>query len=119
VTTTTVSLAQPSGQSRRLSRTSIAGWAWSGSLIALLAFLVLYPLSMPLYGTLSGANPVVDGFHLSAVSLGHFTAVLANPNVHFALANTFMVCSGGRRWRWPSASPSPGSWRAPTRRGKG
>jgi iron(III) transport system permease protein len=95
VTTTTVALAEPRGQSRRLSRTSIAGWAWSGSLIALLAFLVLYPLSMLLYGALSGANPVVDGFHLSALSLDNFTAVLANPNVHFALANTFMACTGG------------------------
>src|SRR5256885_11248623 len=73
----------------------ISGWLWSGLLLALLAFLVLYPTFMLLYGALSGTNPVVDGFSLSAVSLDNFIEVLANPNVHFALINTLLVCSGG------------------------
>ena len=36
-------------------------WAWSGFLIAVLAFLVLYPTSMLLIGALTTTNPVVEG----------------------------------------------------------
>src|SRR5260370_13440013 len=50
---------------------------------------------MLLYGALSGTNPVVDGFHLSALSLDNFSAVLANGNVQVALLNTLVACSGG------------------------
>src|SRR5260370_13777254 len=50
---------------------------------------------MLLYGALSGTNPVVDGFHLSALSLDNFSSVLANGNVQAALLNTLVACSGG------------------------
>ena len=50
---------------------------------------------MLLYGALSGTNPVVDGIHLSALSLDNFTTVLANENVHAALLNTLIACTGG------------------------
>jgi len=70
-------------------------WAWSGALLLLLTFLVLYPIGMLLYGALTGANPVVDGFHPSDVSLATFAAVLVNENVHLALINTFIACTGG------------------------
>ncbi len=71
------------------------GWLWSGSLLILLTFLVLYPIAMLLYGALTGANPVVDGFHPSDISLTTFAAVLANDNVHVALINSFVACTGG------------------------
>ena len=76
-------------------RHRIAGFLWSGLLLAVLAFLVLYPIAMLLFGALTGANPVVDGFHAGDVSIGNFTAVLANPNVHVALLNAFIACTGG------------------------
>ncbi|HKW52280.1 MAG TPA: iron ABC transporter permease [Stellaceae bacterium] len=82
-------------EARRAGRGRLGGWLWSGLLVALLAFLVLYPIAMLLYGALSGTNPVVDGFHLSALSLDNFTAVLANENVHVALLNTMVACAGG------------------------
>ena len=37
-------------------------------------------VAMLLYGALTGANPVVDGFHPFDVSISNFTAVLANEN---------------------------------------
>src|SRR5690348_8612041 len=80
---------------RRAGRGRLGGWLWSGLLVALLAFLVLYPIAMLLYGALSGTNPVVDGFHLSTLSLDNFTAVLGNENVHAALVNTLVACAGG------------------------
>lgn len=91
----THALREADRQVRRAGRGQLGGWLWSGLLVALLAFLVLYPIAMLLYGALSGANPVVDGFHLSALSLGNFTAVLANENVHAALFNTLVACTGG------------------------
>src|SRR5260370_637693 len=90
-----LALAETIRPARRLVSFRLAGWLWSGLLLTLLAFLVLYPTFMLLYGALSGTNPVVDGFSLSAVSLDNFIEVLANPNVHFALVNTLVVCGGG------------------------
>src|SRR6266516_5033323 len=92
---TSFALADSARPARRLVSFRVAGWLWSGLLLALLAFLVLYPTFMLLYGALSGTNPVVDGFDPSAISLDNFIEVLANPNVHFALVNTLLVCGGG------------------------
>jgi iron(III) transport system permease protein len=64
-------------------------------LLAILAFLVLYPIFMLLFGALTGVNPVVDGLHPGEISIDNFTAVLANPNVHSALLNSFVACTGG------------------------
>jgi len=83
---------------RRAARSAgprLVGWLWSGLLLALLAFLVLYPVFMLLFGAVTGVNPVVDGFHPADVSFNNFTAVLANPNVHLALLNSFVACTGG------------------------
>jgi iron(III) transport system permease protein len=73
----------------------VGGWLWSGGLLALLGFLVLYPVAMLLLGALTNTNPVVDGFGVFDLSLGNFIAVLGNPNVHFALANSLIACAGG------------------------
>jgi iron(III) transport system permease protein len=71
------------------------GWLWSAGLLVILTFLVLYPVAMLLLGALTNTNPVVDGFGVFNISLTNFAAVLANPNVHAALANSLIACGGG------------------------
>jgi iron(III) transport system permease protein len=71
------------------------GWLWSAALLVLLAFLVIYPVTMLLLGALTNTNPVVDGFGVYDISLKNFITVLGNPNVHFALANSLIACGGG------------------------
>src|SRR3981081_4613527 len=68
---------------------------WVGSLLAILGFLVVYPVLMLLLGALTDTNPVVDGFSLRHLSITNFLTVLANPNVAEALFNTLVACSGG------------------------
>src|ERR1700754_3119725 len=72
---------------------------WAGSwvvlLLAILCFLVIYPLLTLLLGALTDTNPVVDRFSLSHLSVTNFLTVLANPNVAEALANTMIACGGG------------------------
>ena len=70
-------------------------WLWSGSLIAALTFLVLYPTAMLLIGAFTTTNPVVEGYHLSDLSLTSFASVIANENVYRALANSMLACGGG------------------------
>ena len=70
-------------------------WAWSGLLLAILAFLVLYPTSMLLIGALTTTNPVVEGYRFADMSIGNFLTVAANPNVASALANSLIACGGG------------------------
>src|SRR4051812_40221187 len=50
---------------------------------------------MLLLGALTNTNPVVDGFAAFDLSLKNFIVVLANPNVHLALANSLIACGGG------------------------
>jgi iron(III) transport system permease protein len=45
--------------------------------------------------SLTNTNPVVDGFGVLNLSLHSFFVVLANPNVHEALANSLIACTGG------------------------
>ena len=73
----------------------LAAPLWVGALLLLLAFLVLYPLLMLVFGALSDSNPVVDGFGKFRPSLEHFLAVLANENVHLAFFNAIAACGGG------------------------
>ena len=73
-------------------------WAapvWVTALLLLLAFLVLYPLTMLVFGALSDSNPIVDGFGKFKPSLEHFGAVLVNENVHLAFYNALAACGGG------------------------
>lgn len=69
--------------------------AWSGLLLAILAFLVLYPVSMLVIGALTTTNPVVEGYRLSDISVGNFLTVATNPNVAAALGNSLIACGGG------------------------
>ena len=68
---------------------------WSGFLIAVLGFLVLYPTAMLLVGALTTTNPVVDGYHFADLSIVNFLKVATNPNVGNALANSLIACGGG------------------------
>ncbi|MBM3648769.1 MAG: hypothetical protein FJX11_13350, partial [Alphaproteobacteria bacterium] len=50
----------------------LAAPLWVGALLIVLAFLVIYPLSMLVFGALSDSNPVVDGFGNFKPSIKHF-----------------------------------------------
>jgi iron(III) transport system permease protein len=68
---------------------------WVALLLAILAFLVVYPVLMLLLGALTDTNPVIDGFGVFRLGIANFTTVLSNPNVGEALLNTLIACGGG------------------------
>jgi iron(III) transport system permease protein len=70
-------------------------WIWSGLLLAILAFLVLYPTAMLLIGAMTTTNPVVEGYRFADMSISNFLAVAENPNVAASLANSMIACGGG------------------------
>jgi iron(III) transport system permease protein len=76
-------------------RSGAAACLWVALLLAILAFLVIYPVLTLLLGALTDTNPVVDGLSLKHLSIANFLSVLANPNVAEALSNTLIVCGGG------------------------
>jgi iron(III) transport system permease protein len=77
-----------------ISRRAASG-LWVVLLLAILAFLVVYPVLMLLLGALTDTNPVIDGFAVFRLSIANFTTVLSNPNVGEALINTLIACGGG------------------------
>jgi iron(III) transport system permease protein len=77
-----------------LRRRAAAG-VWVALLLAILAFLVIYPVLMLLLGALTDTNPVIDGFGVFRLSIANFVTVLSNPNVGEALVNTLIACGGG------------------------
>jgi iron(III) transport system permease protein len=96
VTAEAAAFAAPVTKAERAARLRVvAGWLWSGALLAVLTFLVLYPVAMLLLGALTNTNPVVDGFGVFDLSLDNFVSVLGNANVHHALANSLIACTGG------------------------
>src|SRR5881398_3359368 len=76
-------------------RRRVMAGSWVGLLLAILGFLVIYPLLTLLLGALTDTNPVVEGFSLAHLSPANFLTVLSNPNVAEALANTLIACGGG------------------------
>jgi iron(III) transport system permease protein len=76
-------------------RRHAASALWVALLLAILGFLVVYPVLMLLLGALTDTNPVIDGFGVFRLSIANFTAVLSNPNVGEALLNTLIACGGG------------------------
>src|SRR5262245_20056418 len=73
----------------------VIGSVWAAVLLAILAFLVIYPVLTLLLGALTDTNPVVEGLNLRNLSVGNFLTVLSNPNVAEALFNTLIACGGG------------------------
>jgi iron(III) transport system permease protein len=76
-------------------RSGVAAPLWVAFLLAILAFLVIYPVLMLLLGALTDTDPVVDGLSLKHLSIANFLSVLVNPNVAEALLNTLLACGGG------------------------
>ena len=68
--------SSPAAVSAAGGNTRSLRWLWSGALLVLLAFLVIYPVAMLLIGAFTTHNPVVDGVSLDDFSVGNFTAVL-------------------------------------------
>ncbi len=96
MTVETAAFAAPAAKVERTAQLRVlAGWLWSAALLVVLAFLVLYPVTMLLLGALTNTNPVVDGFGVFDLSLANFVSVLGNPNVHHALGNSLIACTGG------------------------
>src|SRR6202158_1123815 len=77
-----------------MHRRVLAG-LWVALLLAILSFLVIYPLLTLLLGALTDTNPVIEGFGLRHLSITNFITVLGNPNVGEALFNTLVACGGG------------------------
>ena len=73
----------------------LAAPLWVAALLIILAFLVVYPLMMLVFGAFSDSNPVVDGFGNFKPSVKHFVDVLGNENVHLAFFNALAACGGG------------------------
>ncbi|HKU94916.1 MAG TPA: iron ABC transporter permease [Vineibacter sp.] len=80
---------------RSLALTRFASGGWVTLLLCVLSFLVIYPVAMLLLGALTDTNPVVNGFGAFNLSLDNFVTVLANENVHAALFNSLIACTGG------------------------
>jgi iron(III) transport system permease protein len=76
-------------------RGGVLAAAWTLLLLAILTFLVVYPVLTLLLGALTDTNPVVEGFSLARLSIDNFLTVLGNPNVGEALLNTLVACGGG------------------------
>ena len=76
-------------------RRNVLSGAWVLLLLAILTFLVVYPVLTLLLGALTDTNPVVEGFSLRHLSITNFLTVLGNPNVGEALFNTLVACGGG------------------------
>ncbi len=76
-------------------RRGVLSAAWVVFLLAILTFLVIYPILTLLLGALTDTNPVVEGFSLRHLSVANFITVLINPNVAGALFNTLVACTGG------------------------
>lgn len=93
VPVTTGTAAQSAPDRGIVRRLGVA--AWVALILAILGFLVVYPIVMLLIGAVSDINPIVDGFAKFNPSLANFVTVLGNPNVHAALLNTLIACAGG------------------------
>ncbi len=92
---TATSAVLPASSDATAAPRRLAAPLWVGALLIVLAFLVIYPLLMLIFGALSDSNPVVDGFGNFKPSVKHFVDVLGNENVHLAFFNALAACGGG------------------------
>jgi len=95
VALTATSAVLPASTNATAAPRRLAAPLWVGALLIVLAFLVIYPLLMLIFGALSDSNPVVDGFGNFKPSVKHFVDVLGNENVHLAFFNALAACGGG------------------------
>src|SRR3546814_17882192 len=98
----------------RIQKNGLLRYGWATGLVAILSFLVLYPILMLLYGSISTGSPVSDSFG-HQFSIKAFWDVLADPNVFRAFHNTLVECFGGTVlvvcyglfFSWVTARPNP------------
>ena len=76
-------------------KTRLPAWLWTGGLLAVLAFLIIYPVIILGVGAFTLGNPVVDGLGHLKLSLANFADVFSNPNVREAAINTVVSCGFG------------------------
>ena len=62
-------------------RRHAASGLWVALLLAILAFLVVYPVLMLLLGALTDTNPVIDGFGVFRLSIANFTTEIGRAHV--------------------------------------
>ncbi len=93
--TATNAAALPASAGATARPLRLAAPLWVGALLIVLVFLVIYPLTMLIFGAFSDSNPVVDGFGNFKPSVKHFIDVLGNENVHLAFFNALAACGGG------------------------
>ncbi|MCO5090217.1 iron ABC transporter permease [Bosea sp. (in: a-proteobacteria)] len=93
--TATDGLLSSASSSRYLGKYRLFSRLWSVFLIAILTFLILYPVGMLLLGALTSGNPVEVGYSNLELSLDNFVTVLSNQNGALALRNSLITCLGG------------------------
>jgi len=69
-------------------------YGWTAGLILILSFLILYPVLMLLYGSVSIGSPVAGNLGYD-LSIKAFLDVVVDPSVIRATWNTLVVCFGG------------------------
>lgn len=75
---------------RRLSR-----WLWPAFLVAVLAILVIYPITMLTVGSLSNVNPAAEGYDFTKLTLGHYGDILTSKVVRGAVFNSLLTALSG------------------------
>jgi len=68
---------------------------WPGLLLAILFFLVVYPIAMLLLGSVTDVSPLAAEPGLPALTLAHYADLLVNPTVHAAIFNSLVTCLAG------------------------
>ncbi len=75
-------------------RHGLLKYGWTSGLILVLGFLIVYPILMLLYGSMSTGNPVTGNLG-HQLSIKAFLDVVVDPGVLRATWNTLVVCFGG------------------------
>jgi iron(III) transport system permease protein len=87
------------GQSRLAS--AVAGWhrglrwLWPAFLVAVLAVLVIYPITMLTVGSLSDVNPAAEGYDLSKLTFLHYVDIATSDVVRDAAFNSLFTALSG------------------------
>jgi iron(III) transport system permease protein len=75
---------------RRASR-----WLWPAFLVAVLAILVIYPITMLTVGSLSNVNPAAEGYDFSKLTLEHYGDIATSNVVRGAVFNSLFTALSG------------------------
>lgn len=88
------------GQSR-LATSAAAGWRralrwlWPAFLVAVLAILVIYPVTMLMVGSLSDINPAAEGYDFSKFTFLHYVDIATSVVVRGAVFNSLLTALSG------------------------